>query len=135
MVYRTTAYDLGLQGVSSYFVYSYARSAFIYFGERAGIDIGLVAPPGTTDAGGWLTGYTSPQPLREDLMAVLSAGIRKIHIWPLDHLILYENFSEWVNSKEIDPGKLFPPPPDSTTEGLRFFLALLDKALDAKKKP
>lgn len=129
MVYRTTAYDLGITGATSYLVYSYARSAHALYGEQAGIDIGLVAPPDSTRATpDGLQGYNDPQPLLMDLRAALAAGVRKIHIWPLDHLILYSDLGSWI-TYPLDSSDWLPPPGDRSTEGLRVGIRLLDEAL------
>lgn len=129
MVYRTTVYDLGVTGITSYFVYSYARTASLSYGEKAGIDIGLVAPPDLTTPEGGLSGYTNPFPLQEDFLAAIAAGVRRIHIWPLDHLILYPDLEPWIALPPVPPP---PPPGDESTEGLRLGIQLLDEALNEK---
>lgn len=119
MVYRTTFNALWSEGFTSYLVYSYAKDAIEYSGEKAGIDVGLVAPPVPGDGGdipGLTSGYTTPDGLLEDIGAARSAGIKSVHIWPLDYVILYPEPDKWVDTSNLN---LTPPEPDEVTDKIR----------------
>ncbi len=130
MVYRTVFNDMWVQGFTSYLIYSYAKSAIEFFGERAGIDVGLVAPPvsgGGEEIPGLANGYTAPEGLLEDIGAARSAGIMSVHIWPLDYVILYPEPERWVNTSNLD---ITPPEPDGVTDEIRELFAVLDGAIN-----
>ncbi len=130
MVYRTVFNDMWAQGFTAYLIYSYAKSAIEFFGERAGIDVGLVAPPVLEDGGeipGLANGYTAPEGLLEDISAAGSAGIKSVHIWPLDYVILYPEPERWVDTSNL---KITPPEPDGVTDETRELFTILDGAIN-----
>jgi hypothetical protein len=129
MVYRTTFNEMWAQGFTSYLVYSYAKSAIELFGEKAGIDVGLVAPYQSQGGGnvpGLANGYTSPEGLLEDISAAWSAGIKSVHIWPLDYVVSYPEPDKWVNTSGLSTT---PPAPDSVTDSMRELFSILDNAI------
>lgn len=129
MVYRTTFNAMWSDGFTSYLVYSYAKSAIEYFGEKAGIDVGLVAPPVPGDGGeipGLANGYTTPEGLLEDIGAARSAGIRSVHIWPFDYVIQYPAPDIWVDTSGLN---ITPPEPDNVTDSTRELFSALDSAI------
>lgn len=129
MVYRTVFNDMWAEGFTSYLIYSYAKSAVELYGDRAGIDVGLVAPLVQSTNGevpGLANGYTSPEGLLEDISAAKAAGVRSVHIWPLDHVIQYPEPEKWVDLSAL---KTEPPEPDSATDNTRELFRILDGAI------
>jgi hypothetical protein len=129
MVYRTTYNDLLGKGLTSYLVYSYALSAKGLFGEKAGIDVGLVAPYREVTmpsiGGTFASGYATPEELKKDIASALFAGVQKTHIWPLDHIVTYPDPSSWLTL----PQPLSSIEGDGVTDGLREGVRILDESI------
>lgn len=103
-----------------FFVYSYSKDAVKIFGEKTAIDVGLVGK----DLFG-NPGYSSPEELKRDISAGISAGVKKFHIWTLDNM---REEGEWKIEKWLDLGEIQPkePPEDESIKKIRELFKILD---------
>lgn len=125
--YRTLFGDL-LAGISddpltSYFVYDHARLAIELFGERAGVDIGLVGA-GVTPS----SVYVDAADLAGDVEAALAAGVPRdrINVYNLDGIIARTPAEAWLAAPPDAPRV---PPEDKGTAGSHASNKALDSVL------
>ncbi len=121
--YRTLFGDLlGASALpSAYFVYSYGRDAMTRFGERAGLDVGLVGEGVTASST-----YGSGADLAADLGAARAAGVPRdrVVVYNLDGILERTPTEQWL---EDPAGEL--PAQDEATVSIRGQVALLDSIL------
>jgi hypothetical protein len=113
--YRTLFGDL-LAGLSetrptSYFVYDHALLARELFGDRAGVDIGLVGA-GVTPSSTYVDGAD----LLLDVEAALAAGVprQRINVYNLDGIMARAPSEQWLRAPPVSPAA--PPADDATAE-------------------
>jgi hypothetical protein len=127
-VYRTLMGELyasaahAPDGFTPDLVYSYAVSARERYGDRAALDLGLVAAPGT------FTGYDEPSGLLADIAAARAAGIPhgQLNVFALDGLDGRADLAAWLPA---DPGAGAAPERSQSTEDVRNIFLLLDLAM------
>ncbi len=109
--------------LTSYFVYDHARIAIELFGERAGVDIGLVAA-GVTPS----SVYAVAADLASDVEAALAAGVprERIHVYNLDGIIDRAPSDAWLAAPPPDPAA---PAEDEGTAGAHASNKALDTVL------
>lgn len=137
MVYTTiiTNFVKGEIDNPEYFVWIYGELGTKFFGEKVGLDVGLV---GSDSFGN--TGYISPDELKKDISAGLSSGVRKFHIWTVDNMVIKPqnrgtNVSKGVLEPDTNldekwiPGYVEPVKPQKSekVELLRQIFLLLDR--------
>ena len=127
-VYRSSFGDL-LEGtllqageqLSSYVVYDYGRTAKERFGERAALDIGIVADEG----------YRTPDALAADVGAAFAAGYPpgRINVYSLQGVMAEETEAladAWVELPGVSSD---PPPEDARVSLLRAMIQSLDASV------
>ncbi|MBI5480957.1 MAG: hypothetical protein HY906_19010 [Deltaproteobacteria bacterium] len=119
-LYATAAHADG--GFTPDLVHSYAVSAVERYGDRAGLDLGLVAAPGT------FTGYDEPAGLLADIAAARAAGVPygQLNVFALDGLDGRADFASWLPP---DPGAGAAPERARSTDDVRNIFLLLDLAM------
>jgi hypothetical protein len=103
MVYQTAfAQQLGLW-LGPALVHSYAIDAVRRFGDRAGIDVGVVGDAGLGLEPG--DRYPSPAELRADIEAALAAGIppERIRVYGLAGVLGAGGVGRWLRLPELTP--------------------------------
>lgn len=93
MTYRSE-FERIVGEMNSRLVYEYALKAKGKYGDKAGIDIGVV---GNIEFPHKLTGYSKPSRLWEDIAAAKMAGINRIQIYCLDGI----NSEAWI--RDVEP--------------------------------
>lgn len=120
-----TLYQERYPGLSTYFVYDYARAARGLFGERAAIDLGLTHGGIAPDA----PVYTDGDQLRQDVEAALSAGIKReqLQVYSLLGMLAPGRgaIDQWLQL----PHELRVPPNDGATARSHLDWGLLDVLL------
>jgi hypothetical protein len=125
--YRTLFGDLvasmDVAPPTAYFVYRYAQKARELYGDKGGVDVGLVGS-GVTDS----TVYAGPHQLAEDVAAAMAAGAPRaaIQVYNLDGMFERGDAEAWL--AEVAPAA--PPPEDQATAELVETDAALDGILD-----
>ena len=121
-VYRTLLGRFSLSDAepTSYLIYDYALTAIELFGERAGLDLGLVG----TGVSGSPT-YESPAMLLEDIEAGLAAGIPRtqIQVYNWDGIVERTPSEDWLLPVQGTPEA---PPEGEATSQLRGTISALD---------
>lgn len=95
MAYRSE-FERIIGEMNSRLVYEYSSKAKEIYGERAGIDLGVV---GNIEFPHKLTGYAHPSRLWEDIAAAKAAGLKDIQIYCLEGI----NSEYWI--KDVKPHK------------------------------
>lgn len=95
--YSTEYGALGGFPITPYFVYTYALSARMRYGEEACIAVGLIQNTGNR--------YTAPNQLAADIAAAKAAGIKKIDLYNFAGMIGYPQytFDDWAKTTRVDP--------------------------------
>jgi hypothetical protein len=93
MAYRSE-FERLIGEMNSRLVYDYSLKAKEMYGEKAGIDLGVV---GNIEFPHKLTGYSDPSRLWEDIAAAKAAGITKIQVYCLEGI----HSEEWL--KDVEP--------------------------------
>jgi hypothetical protein len=121
--YRTLFGDLLGGQPSSYFVFAYGVEARALFGERAGLDIGLVGQ-GVTES----SVYANGADLAADLSATRAAGIprERVFVYNLDGILGRAPSEQWWVMSGIDA---VPPLEDEATVSIRTKVNVLDQVL------
>lgn len=126
MVYQTAfVQQTGLPWLGSGLVHSYARDAVARFGERAGLDLGVVGDFGVgLDPG---DRYPDPATLRADVAAMLGAGIplARCRIYGLKGVSHSGGLARWLDLTTVTPDT----PDTSLADGLRRQTSLLAQTL------
>lgn len=126
--YRTLLGELvagsGSGPPTAFVVYDYGRDARERYGERAGLDLGLVGA-GVTDS----PVYAGPVELREDVEAAHAAGVpaAQINVYNLDGMLDRGPAESWLEAPAKSPAA---PAEDPASLDVRESAALLDLALD-----
>lgn len=107
MAYRSE-FEKIVGRINSRLVYDYGRRAKAAFGDKAGLDLGVV---GNLTFPHPLVGYQEPSRLKEDLAATKAAGINAVQVYSLDGMVSSENtghatITDWV--AEVAPHKPGP---------------------------
>ena len=113
-------------------VHSYARAAVARFGERAGIDLGVVGNEGIgLDPG---NRYPDPCALEADLGAALAAGIprHRMRIYGLAGVLREGGIERWLSLSGVKPSA---PGRDRAVDGLRNTVRALSLALGTATPP
>jgi hypothetical protein len=113
-------------------VHSYAREAVARFGERAGIDLGVIGNHGIgLDPG---NRYPDPSALEADLAASLSAGIplARTRLYGLAGLLGEGGLERWLADGQPEPSA---PDSDRAVDGLRNTVRALSLALGTATPP
>jgi hypothetical protein len=93
MAYRSE-FERIIGEMNSRLVYDYSLKAKEMYGEKAGVDLGVV---GNIEFPHKLTGYSDPSRLWEDISAAKAAGITKIQVYCLEGI----HSDEWL--KDVEP--------------------------------
>lgn len=109
--------------LTAFVVYDYGRDARDRFGERAGLDLGLVGA-GVTES----PIYAGPHELREDLEAAHAAGIpaTRINVYNLDGILERSPAEAWLEPPPAEPAA---PPEDPASVDVRESSKLLDAVI------
>lgn len=113
-------------------VHSYAREAIARFGERAGIDLGVIGEQGIgLDPG---NRYPDPCALEADLAASLSAGIpiARTRVYGLAGILEEGGLERWASLSAVEPSA---PDSDRAVDGLRNTVHALSMALGTATPP
>lgn len=132
MVYQTGFAQQTGHWLGPALVYSYAREAIARFGERAGIDLGVVGDEGIgLDPG---DRYPDPCALSADLAAALSAGIplERTRVYGLAGLLAEGGIERWLVECRTEPSA---PDSDRAVDGLRNTVRALSLALGTATPP
>ncbi|UCD85123.1 MAG: hypothetical protein JSU92_02735 [Deltaproteobacteria bacterium] len=114
MAYRTTFSELWGEEFGPYLIYSYSRDALESYGDKAGIDVGLVRDQEPTD-------------ILADIGASRAAGINKVHIYSLDGIMDNPPPDDWVN---LDDANTTVPEDDQATGEIRSLILSIDEAIN-----
>lgn len=128
MVYQTAYAQQVGEWLGPALVHSYARDAVARFGERAGIDVGVVGDAGIgLDAG---NRYADPATLRADLAASLAAGVplSRTRVYGLAGAISAGGVERWLDLAGVEARV---PAPSRMVDGLRNGIRALGVALSA----
>ncbi|MCA9592925.1 MAG: hypothetical protein KC776_06425 [Myxococcales bacterium] len=99
MVYQTAFAQLVGEWLGPALVQSYAEDAIARFGERAGLDLGVVGSAGIgIDPG---RRYPDPETLRQDAAAARAAGIKSLRVYSLDGVLEQGGPERWLPPREI----------------------------------
>lgn len=116
MVYQTAFRQLAGVWFGPRLVYEYGKAAVSRFGERAGLDLGVVGDAGLgLDPGGR---YSDPTALSDDVRAAIAAGIplSRLRVYGLDGILSQGGIARWL--PHANPDALHPEPSTAVT-GLR----------------
>ncbi len=116
MVYQTGFAEQAGLWFGPALVNSYARSAVERFGERAGIDLGVVGDEGIGVGPG--NRYPDPATLATDLAASLAAGIplERTRVYGLAGVLAHGGLDHWLSLSGVEPRA---PARGRATDGLR----------------
>ncbi|MCC6215328.1 MAG: hypothetical protein IT376_10690 [Polyangiaceae bacterium] len=126
MVYETPFAQQAGSWFGPALIHDYARTAVERFGERAGIDLGIVGEVGLgVDPG---DRYPDPDSLRADVAAALAAGVRPEHVrvYSLAGLLAEGGVARWLGGGPPEPRE---PPPSRAVRGLRNLVGALAGSL------
>jgi hypothetical protein len=123
MVYRSAWQAFTSSPLSSDLVYSYAVDAKSAFGDRAGIDLGVIGADPITGA----QGYTDPAVLVSDVAAARAAGVAKVNLYSLEEALAQPDPGAWLSFAGTQAGP--PPDDDPNVRTFRTLFAALDGAL------
>lgn len=122
--YRTLFGDMlgGDTPPTAYFVHSYGKDARKLFGDKAGLDVGMVGE-GVTPA----STYASGSELAADLAAAAAAGIPRalLNVYNLDGVLARTPVEQWLG----EPTELGAPDQDAATVSIRKNATILDGLL------
>lgn len=124
MVYLSSLQEYSPSPVGPALVYSYARDARNYFGDRAGVALGVVGPGGVT--GDQDPVYSGPEVLRRDIGASMAGGIREIQVYSLEGIMDLGSAEEWVEATSVP---VSVPGDEPAADFVREMMALLDRSL------
>ncbi len=94
MAYTTTFSRLVGTELSADLVYSYASDADSLYGDRAAIDLGVIAHGGMVEG----EGITDVDEVRSQVGAAKMAGIANIHAYSLDGIVHSEEQDPWYEA-------------------------------------
>lgn len=116
MVYQTAFRQLAGVWFGPRLVYDYAKAAVSRYGERAGLDLGVVGDAGVgLDPGGR---YPDPTSLHDDVRAGIAAGIplSRMRVYGLDGILSQGGIARWLPHTNSDA---LHPEPSAAVTGLR----------------
>jgi hypothetical protein len=124
MVYQTVFSQVLGHWLGPRLTHSYAVSAVRRWGERAGLDLGVVGAGGVALDPGHR--YPSPTELHADVAAALSAGIppARIRVYGLGGVA--QEMRRWLDFRAITPHR---PGRSLRVEALRALVRLADRGL------
>jgi hypothetical protein len=124
MVYQTVFAEISRQWLGPALVFEYARAARERWGERAGLDLGVVGGPGV--ALGPEFRYPDPRALARDWAAARAAGIpdRRLRVYGLQGLLEQGGVERWIAPEVLraahpEPERDAAPPRSSRVAVLR----------------
>lgn len=108
MAYSTIFESLLKTDVPEYLIYSYGADAVKYYGDRAAIELGMIAQIGMIS----FEGISDPEVLKKQVGAAKAAGLKGIHAYSLDGILSFENhegFLEMFSAQEPEKVDVFIP--------------------------
>lgn len=108
MAYTSIFESLLKTDVPEYLVYSYGADAVKYYGDRAAIEIGMIAQIGMIA----YEGISDPEVLKKQVGAAKAAGLKDIHAYSLDGILSFDNqedFLEMFSAQEPRKVDVFIP--------------------------
>jgi len=132
MVYQTPIAQWVGAWLGPELVRSYAESAVARFGDRAGLDLGIVGDAGVgVDPG---LRYPSPDALWQDIRAALAAGIPsgRLRIYGLVGVNQNGGVAEWLSPRDVEPA---PTSADTrAVQGFRNAVRAVEVALRVSRR-
>jgi hypothetical protein len=103
MAYSTIFESLLKTDVPEYLVYSYGVDAVKYYGDRAAIELGMIAQIGMIS----YEGISDPEVLKKQVGAAKAAGLKDIHAYSLDGILSFDNPQDFLDMFEAhEPRKV-----------------------------
>jgi len=124
MAYTTTFSRLLATELSSDLVYSYAQDAVSEYGDKAAIDLGVIAHGGMVEG----EGITDLGEARAQVGAAKMAGLTNIHAYSLDGIVHLDEQDPWYEAFQT-PAPSEPPEEEPMVSIFRGALRLLDRVL------
>ncbi|MGW8321675.1 MAG: hypothetical protein ACWGSD_09005, partial [Thermodesulfobacteriota bacterium] len=124
MAYTTTFGRLLATELSSDLVYSYAQDAVRAYGDRAAIDLGVIAHGGVVEG----EGITEVDEVRAQVGAAKMAGLTNIHAYSLDGIVHLDEQDPWYEAFQA-PAPSEPPEEEPMVSIFRGALQFLDRLL------
>jgi hypothetical protein len=131
MVYQTAFQQLAGAWFGPRLVFEYGRAAVERFGERAGLDLGVVGEAGVgLDPGGR---YSDPEALAADVRAGLAAGIplSRMRVYGLDGIVAEGGPQRWLTITDPSPRE---PSATPLVTGLRHGVSGIATALRVTRR-
>ena len=119
MVYTTTFAQFLGRHITPYLVQTYGADAARVYGERAALDLGVIAHGGMVEA----EGITEVEELRAQVGAARHAGVERIHAYSLDGIAGLVDRAPWYDAFEA-PAQVVEE--QAEVVAFRRALALLD---------
>ncbi len=124
MAYTTTFSRLLSAELSSDLVYSYAEDAFRVYGDKAAIDLGVIAHGGMVEG----EGISDVDEVRAQVGAAKKAGLTNIHAYSLDGIVHLDEQDPWYEAFQA-PAPSEPPEEEHMVRVFRGALQVLDRLL------
>jgi len=124
MAYLSTFQSFVPDPVGADLVYSYAKDARKYFGDRGGIALGVVGPGGVAE--NQIPVYKEPGLLRRDFGATMLGGIREIQVYSLEGILALKSPEDWLG---IYTAPQVVPRGETATQMVRGIMTSLDSSL------
>ncbi len=120
MAYTTTFGRLLSTELSSYLVYSYGKDANDIYGDKAAVDLGVIAHGGMVEG----EGISDVDEIRAQVGAARAAGLTKIHAYSLDGILHLEEQAPWY---EAFQAPALQPEDEDAVKDFRGTLHFLDR--------
>jgi hypothetical protein len=124
MAYTTTFGRLLAAELSSDLVYSYAQDAYSVYGDKAAIDLGVIAHGGMVEG----EGITDVDEVRAQVGAAKMGGVTNIHAYSLDGIVHSDEQNPWYEAFRA-PVPAEPPEEEPVVGIFRGALRFLDRIL------
>ena len=124
MAYLSTFQTYVSDPVGADLVYSYAKDARKYFGDRGGIALGVVGPGGVAE--NQVLVYTRPGLLHRDFGATMLGGIKEIQVYSLEGILALGNPEDWLG---VYTAPQIVPHGETATVLVRGIMSGLDSSL------